>query len=100
MTERELEKEETPQKVRRTGCLSMCECVSVGMYECVREFSDLSVERLHVCLLRAIEGAWSHISGCHVLQRNAFNVSHSKGKAGTYVLKTQLLKSITPHKPL
>lgn len=24
-----------------------------------------------------IEGAWSHISGCHVPQRNAFNVSHS-----------------------
>lgn len=24
----------------------------------------------------------------------------TKGKAGTYVLKTQLLKSITPHKPL
>lgn len=24
-----------------------------------------------------IEGAWSHISGCHVPRRNAFNVSHS-----------------------
>lgn len=43
------------ERVRRRGKpkkpIPMCECVSAGMHECVSEFSDLSVERLHVCLL-------------------------------------------------
>lgn len=36
---------------KRAGRVSMCECVSARMNECVSGFSDLSVERLHVCLL-------------------------------------------------
>lgn len=57
----------------------MCECVPVG-YVWMCEWVQWSVSGAATCvfaLSALIEGAWSHISGCHVPQRNAFNVSHS-----------------------
>lgn len=53
-------------------------CVSEYVRMCERVQWSVSGAATCVFALSAlIEGAWSHISGCHVLQRNAFNVSHS-----------------------
>lgn len=85
-----------------TGCISLCECVSASTYECVSEFSDLSVERLHVCLLWALwlkeHGAtYLAVMCCREMPLMSATRCSTKGKAGTHVLKTQLLKI---HKPL
>ena len=84
-----------------TGRISMCECVLASTYECVSEFSDLSVERLHVCLLWALwlkeHGAtYLAVMCCREMPLMSATRCSTKGKAGTHVLKTQLLKSTSP----
>lgn len=76
----------------RPVCVSVCqqECVNVWLSSMICQWSGYST-----CVFASIaliEGAWSHVSGCHVPQRNAFNVSHSVQHK--CVLKTQPNPSI------
>lgn len=84
----------------RLAGLAICPCVSVCQCVCMHvwvKFSDLSVERLHVCLLWALwlkeHGAtYLVVMCCREMPLMWATLNSTKGKAGTHVLKTQLFK--------
>lgn len=66
-------------------------CPELSRFLCVSVYVSGYVLR---ALSYLTKGLRNHISACHVLQRNAFNVSHSRENIGTCTMKRQLLKSI------